>query len=394
MDTQVDGIISINDVIQVKVKNTSGETVRSRDKKQKPVWIQHHKLPLNVENEGSLENVGELEIWMTLDNMYYRLGVKVIYFFITQLFKTFLVSSIMFLIFNHFIFKHIVILDHYFRNFKVTSLSILKDFISLPFKEHEVNELTRLRDRVNEMIKILQKYDTDLREELNSAQNQNFNLNESQSRLQLISSLGHETQTSMKGLDTFFIEVAKHIAANHPLSSALELAKTEVNLVKSNMERVDLILTGNKGEQSQKTFEQVLNSTSTFAFSTHNSDINVDIKMDSSKNDLCPYPWINVAIANILQACASNLDSKATIFMDFKAENNKYKLVVFNQKPLTKNYDDQTKLILDLGLNSCDKMINLASGRFQIDQTYREGLKIIVEIPTSVEEEITQKKIA
>ena len=78
METQMDGIISIADVVEVKVLNQKGEVIESENKAhEKPLWLVYHKLPLETIAEGKKESVGHLEIWMTLDNMYFRLGVKI-----------------------------------------------------------------------------------------------------------------------------------------------------------------------------------------------------------------------------------------------------------------------------------------------------------------------------
>ena len=393
METQMDGIISIADVVEVKVLNQKGEVIESENKAhEKPLWLVYHKLPLETIAEGKKESVGHLEIWMTLDNMYFRLGVKVAYFFITQFLKTILVSTIMYLIFSHFIFRHIIILDNFFRNFKAGTLSLVKNYISLPFKEHEVNELTRLRDRVNEMIQILQKYDTELRQELNSAQNQNFNLNESQSRLHLIGKLGHETKSSLEHLGYFFETLSSFMEENSTDGSEKEgfiLAQSELNLIKSNIERVNLILTGNKSG-GEKSFKEILSS-KLDSLASEISEIAIELTMDQNKSDICPYPWLNIVLANILRACSLNMNQNGQIFIDFKRINSTYQIVVWNHVPSKKILESEhSKIISELDLSSCESMIRIVNGSFSVDQSYHEGVKFKLILPCEVKDDIAK----
>ena len=390
LDVQMNGIISINDVVEVKVTDELGKVTSKTKENLEPIWLEHHKLPLiykDIESEGAKKSkeIGQLEIWLTLDHMYYRLFKKMVYFFVTQFIKTLLASVIMFLIFNYFIFRHIVVIDKFFENIRSKSLSSIKALISLPFKEHEVNEITRLRDRINEMITRLQKHESELKKELESAKNSNFNLNESQSRLNLIVNLGEETEASLDSLSNTIDSINESLKEKKSEEAReLDLAKSDLALIKSNIERVNLILTGHKRETNKKrTFESILTSCQE-SRPLSKSNLDIKISSDDSAREECHFPWLDVVMSNLIQRCSRDIDNNGSIFIKFTSDSENYIIEVWNKisDPIKNDaLQADSEKIQDLGLNSCKTMISQVAGTFLLDESYAEGTKFKVSLP-------------
>ena len=77
---------------------------------------------------------------------------KALYFFFTQGIKTLLISFIMLLIFNRFVFRHVVKMSHFLDTVDATSIKDNYQRLDLDIPNTEENEMTALKDKINDLM--------------------------------------------------------------------------------------------------------------------------------------------------------------------------------------------------------------------------------------------------
>lgn len=390
LSIQVNGILSIHDVVQVKVTDSTGaEKINKAKNNIEPIWLKHQSFDLFKDKQ----KMGKMELWLTLDNMYFRLGRKVIYFFVTQFLKTSIASFIMLLIFNYYIFRHIVILDQYFKKIDKKSLKSLRTFISIPFKEHQSNELTRLRDQINEMLKRLKKNDEDLQLEISQAKNVNFNLLESQSRLDLISNLGPETEHSVAGVRSGLENIKRRLNDNPDGMADVQRTLDSFSLIVANLERTNWIITGDTGAK-KSSFESICAYWDKALKLAQGDDIKVDLVItnDDKSSNVSKFPWLDIVIENMLKNSLTKM-SEGSIHLDFASDDKSLKIIYWYNTPryekqhfsnILEEYNptnDPDYFFLKGSINMSLKMIDMAKGKIQSDPEHGPGEKYVITLP-------------
>ena len=150
---QVKGLLNITDITKVEIYDDVDELMTSETKQNASRSnIETHKFDLFMLDQGTEEKIGRLEISMTLDNIYKRLFDKALYFFLTQGIKTLLISFIMLLIFNLFVFRHVIKMSSFLDTVDATSIKDNYQRLELDIKESEENELLTLKDKINDLM--------------------------------------------------------------------------------------------------------------------------------------------------------------------------------------------------------------------------------------------------
>ena len=150
---QVKGLLNITDITKVAIFDDDGKLMTSETKTNASKSnIETHTFDLLMMDQGVEQNIGRLEISMTLDNIYMRLFNKALYFFFTQGIKTLLISFIMLLIFNRFVFRHVVKMSHFLDTVDATSIKDNYQRLDLDIPNTEENEMTALKDKINDLM--------------------------------------------------------------------------------------------------------------------------------------------------------------------------------------------------------------------------------------------------
>ncbi len=98
ISAQVDGLYSLYDVVAVKVTDPEGKILSEKTRKIENTSEVIKVFPVNyAESSSEKRLIGNLEVVATKQHMYERLTRRVITFFLTQLLKTTLASTLMFL---------------------------------------------------------------------------------------------------------------------------------------------------------------------------------------------------------------------------------------------------------------------------------------------------------
>ena len=387
LDTQLNGIISINDVIEVTVRNGEKEIEHRRLKDGlSPIWLKKHIFEMHESENNKL--IGYLDVWLTLDHMYKRLGNKVVYFFVTQFIKTLLASFIMLLIFHHFIFRHVVAIDRYFEKFSVKNIRYLDKYIKLPFKERENNELTRLRNTINDILKNVKDHEETLITQIDILKNSNFNLLESQSKVNLISKLGDDTDASVNSIEKILEKMSEKFAADTEESQDVKRIRTSFAFISASLERINLILSGEKKDANQESTFEVVFSLFKKKFSLANTkNIVLELKYESFKNMVCPYSWINSAIDNIIEVRLPEIPERGKINLELLDDDGDFYLKIWDTgaRPdyeLRKIFEEEKNLEgLNHSLGVIQRMAMQAKGRFRIDSNYIGGAMFELILP-------------
>ena len=155
---QVKGLLNITDITNVEIFDESGKSIVSETRKNATTSnIETHQFDLLVLEKGNEKKIGRLEISMTLSNIYRRLLNKALYFFCTQGIKTLIVSIIMLLIFNRFVFRHVIKMSNFLDEVDTTTINENHEKLELDIEESDDNELLPLKDKINDLMACIVK---------------------------------------------------------------------------------------------------------------------------------------------------------------------------------------------------------------------------------------------
>ncbi|MFK7824462.1 MAG: ATP-binding protein [Oligoflexales bacterium] len=150
---QVKSLLNITDITKVEIYDESDRLIISEAiNNTSTSSLETHRFDLLVTNKETEKKVGRLEISITLDNIYSRLFNKALYFFLTQGITTLLVSFIMLLIFNHFVFRHILKMSNFLDKVDPSTIDERHQKLHLDIKGSNGNELLLLKEKINDIM--------------------------------------------------------------------------------------------------------------------------------------------------------------------------------------------------------------------------------------------------
>nr|WP_227537994.1 EAL domain-containing protein [Marinobacter vulgaris] len=149
LQTQLEGILSLPDIVHLRLKiEPDSELVMGtipRDGK-----TISHAFELTHRGDGMF-TLGELTVTADLRGVYSDMRQRVVEVLTTQFLKTFLISILIILIFQHFVARHLSTMASYARNFSLNNLSqpLKLDRPDSPLNRHD--ELAQVTDAINQM---------------------------------------------------------------------------------------------------------------------------------------------------------------------------------------------------------------------------------------------------
>lgn len=173
--TQAGGILALPDIVGVRIfDDASGKFHEQLQDITSHNNIVSSKFELMVYTGNSQENpkpsqyhkVGFLEVLISEDRIYHRFIYRITYFFLTQGFKTLVVSMIMLFIFRWFIFRHIRKMASFVRSFDMEDISQNDQQLELDSSFDKSDELSVLKDSINQMIGFIRQYESSSRKDL------------------------------------------------------------------------------------------------------------------------------------------------------------------------------------------------------------------------------------
>lgn len=165
VEAQIDGIMKINDVVEVAVFDENGEKLVSQEKSYTKSFTSKREFELTHLTVEGEKHLGKLLIVLTEENIYDRLKTKIIYIFLTQALKTLMISFIIILIINKFILKDLTKLSLFFKNYDEKSM---EEFI-VPHRVLEggtYDELDMLHNSIEKMNHVVREYNSKMRQDI------------------------------------------------------------------------------------------------------------------------------------------------------------------------------------------------------------------------------------
>lgn len=152
--SQLKGISNIEDIINLKVLDETGEELQKILKESKSTIDETLVIDLKIKGRTSEASpkVGELHIDFTYENMYKRILKRVWIFFVSQLLKAFTLSTIILIIINKILTRHIINISSFLDNLDLNSTD-KKNSLKLDRKESGDNtdELDLLVSKLKKM---------------------------------------------------------------------------------------------------------------------------------------------------------------------------------------------------------------------------------------------------
>lgn len=155
LQTQMEGILSLPDIVHLRLgiepdsELVMGEVRRGADTKS-------HQFDVIHEGDGGLK-LGELTVTANLDRVYQDLKIKVGIIMATQFLKTFFVSILIILVFQHFVTRHLTTMANYAKDFSLKNLSTPLTLDRLDTPTHRSDEIGRVTEAINQMRERLNK---------------------------------------------------------------------------------------------------------------------------------------------------------------------------------------------------------------------------------------------
>jgi len=150
LESQLNGILKINDIVEVYIINEDDKKIYNYKKELSSLYLDSRQFDLIHGSDDSDNHLGYLIVIASKDDMYARLIKKVIYVFLSQLFKTLIVSFVLLGIFKQEVTIHIRNIMDYLQRKDLTNLHIGGDLTS-PYSRVRTNEFDKLNDSINIM---------------------------------------------------------------------------------------------------------------------------------------------------------------------------------------------------------------------------------------------------
>ena len=156
MQTQLDGILNIPGIQYACILDKDKMIVESGKKNNGKVI--ERSIPLeHLDSKGQTTLIGHLMVYANAANVYQKLYKRFYLIFITQMFKTILVSFLIYLSIQELLTRHLISISHYLKDVKMDSLDV--NLRIKRKKDDSEDELDSLVKSINEMrIKLVDSY--------------------------------------------------------------------------------------------------------------------------------------------------------------------------------------------------------------------------------------------
>lgn len=149
LQTQLEGVLSLPDIIHLRLKiEPDSELVLGRIPQDAATT--RHSFEL-IHRDDSVFTLGELTVTADLRRAYTELEQRVLVILATQFLKTFFISVLIVLIFQHFVTRHLVAMADYARGFSLNNLGAPLQLDRPDTPLNNKDELAQVTDAINQM---------------------------------------------------------------------------------------------------------------------------------------------------------------------------------------------------------------------------------------------------
>jgi len=149
LQTQLEGILSLPDIVHLRLKiEPDSELVLGKIPQEAATTSHSFEL---IHQGDEMSTLGELTVTADLRRVYADLEQQVLVILATQFLKTFFISILIVLIFQHFVTRHLANMANYARNFSLNNLGapLKLDRPDTPLNNSD--ELGQVTDAINQM---------------------------------------------------------------------------------------------------------------------------------------------------------------------------------------------------------------------------------------------------
>ncbi|MGO1692322.1 MAG: EAL domain-containing protein [Marinobacter sp.] len=170
LQTQMEGILSLPDIVHLRLgiepdsELVMGKIRRGADTKS-------HQFDVIHEGNDELK-LGDLTVTANLDRVYQDLKIKIGIIMATQFLKTFFVSILIIIIFQHFVTRHLTTMANYAKDLSLKNLGTPLTLDRSDTPSHRSDEIGRVTEAINQMRKRLN--DDMIRQEKDAAEIHKF----------------------------------------------------------------------------------------------------------------------------------------------------------------------------------------------------------------------------
>jgi len=149
LQTQLEGVLSLPDIVHLRLKiEPDSELVLGRIPRDTTTTSHSFEL---IHQDDSMFILGELTVTADLRRAYADMEQRVLLILATQFLKTFFISILIVLIFQHFVTRHLTVMANYARNFSLNNLGAPLQLDRPDTPANNKDELAQVTDAINQM---------------------------------------------------------------------------------------------------------------------------------------------------------------------------------------------------------------------------------------------------
>lgn len=156
LQTQMENILSLPDIVHLRLASSSGSEI-VMGSMPPAVSARSIKVPLELVVENGSVSLGQLTITASLDPIYANIKSRLLRTFTTQLFKALLISISIYLIFRHFLSRHLTAISNYARQLSEDNLDLPLTLKRPVTEQNRNDELGQTKGALNRMREHLQQ---------------------------------------------------------------------------------------------------------------------------------------------------------------------------------------------------------------------------------------------
>ena len=149
LQVQMEGILSLPDIVHLRLRIFPDSELVMGERPRDVATIER-SFTLSHQNDERYD-LGELTITASMEEIYRNLQRKVVVILTTQFFKTFFLSVLIVLIFQHFVTRHLSSMAGYARQFSLDNLDTPLTLDRADTETHRRDELAQVTDAINQM---------------------------------------------------------------------------------------------------------------------------------------------------------------------------------------------------------------------------------------------------